>query len=238
MNATCPKCGREVPASAWSCPHCGSSLSHQQNYTQTTQPKKKNEPAVDFSKLWESIVEKLPSPLQNLLTKCSESWLGRLFARIPKSLKIGTFLLMIIAGAGTVYAITANETALKTQTNEFVQAKNMILLGSPDTQAINIIGKNVHPEKKREYIADLLAKGERTQQKQGDLYKTLKVSSTLQTIEIAEDKTHAEAVYLITISTDLDNTLTPAQVPLRNGILRMHWTKENGTWYFDGEDVD
>jgi len=240
----CSKCGYDLPASAWSCPSCGEPIPHNLgNIPDDTPIEKKPSSSIDSAKIWKAVFEKMPAPVQVLLKKCGQNAFIQIalqkIGRLPKAVKIVGLLCLIVAAATTVHAITADEIALKSQANEFLTARNTILLGSTDTSAMGKVGQNLMPAYKHEYMDVLLSTGAKNIHTQGDLAKNIKVNAELQSINIDSDKQHATVNYSLTLPINLE-TSSPnnqVQIPLKNGEMQMEWIKLDGKWYFSGEKI-
>ncbi len=241
----CSKCGHDLPASAWSCPGCGEPIPHHLDAIPADAPAEKKRPAASASsKIGQTIFAKLPPRLQDMLKKCGQNAFIQIALQkiggLPKTVKIIGLLFFIVAAASTVHAITADEIALKAQANEFITARNSILLGSTDTTALGKVGQNLDPEYKHAYIDALLSTGSKNSQVHGDLTKNIKVNIELQSVEIDKDKQHAVVNYLINLPINLDTAVPrqQLQIPLKNGILQLEWIKISGKWYFNGEKIN
>lgn len=234
----CKKCGNDVPASAWSCPNCGEPSAHDDIFVQT---KEDQAQPVKSTPLMQIISQKLPAPLKKSLASLSNRPLVQKALqkaeKVPKPLRIGTAIVVLAAFVIAFITIGADENTLKKQSQELITSRNIILLGSTDTEALRKIGQNTDPAYKKQYLDLLLASAAKTPLAQPiaqDVQKNIKVSAELESVQIADDKQHATVSYTIAIPTNI-MLKDSHEISLKNGILQTQWEKSDDTWYFTGE---
>jgi hypothetical protein len=234
----CKKCGNDIPASAWSCPNCGEPSPREDNFVQV---KEERPEPVKSTPLTQIISQKLPEPIKKALASLTNRPLVQKalqkLEKVPKPLRIITAVAILAAFFIGFITIGADENALKKQSQDLIASRNIILLGSTDTEALRKIGQNTDPAYKKQYLDLLLASAAKTPLAQPivqDVQKNIKVSAELESVQIADDKQHATVNYIIAIPTNIMRKGSH-EISLKNGLLQTQWEKSADTWYFTGE---
>lgn len=237
--ALCSKCGKEVPFSAWSCPNCGEPISHNENSAPAT---REDSTSPIMAKKQQISFGKIPRPIKILLYNFQQNSIIQTTLkkanRLPKIVKIiGIAFCLAAVLAGATHTFFSDELTLKKQANAFIEARNRILIGVVDTDAMETIAKNIIPEYKKKYLDGLLYTGSKTFTKESVFSKSAKITAELQSIQIEDDNQHALVNYKIYVPTNqpLSESNDQQQLSLKDAIVQLSWVKIDGKWYFCGE---
>jgi len=188
---------------------------------------------------------KLPRPIKNWLYKFQQNSIIQIILKkanhLPKIVKIIglTFCIAAVLAilAGAAHTLFSDELTLKKQANSFIEARNRILLGVVDTDAMETIAKNITPEYKKKYLDELLFAGSKRFANESVFSKNTKITAELQSIQIEDDNQYALVNYKIYIPTNqlLSESGDQQQPSLKNAIVQLSWVKIDGKWYFHGE---